>query len=126
MSSRSPVLMLGLWLRLNICVSSWSKPSSCPFSSCISVTALIRRVIAASLGKVTTTRMQLLISSSTGSRWLVLQTFLPYWSDKLRKASTSSLVSIIFPSALVKRSAKELARSSQRVSISAAFSLSNT
>lgn len=30
MSSRSPVLMIGLWLRMNICVSSWSKPSSCP------------------------------------------------------------------------------------------------
>jgi len=51
-------------------------PSSCQCSSCSSSTAPTRRVIAASLGKMPTTRVRRLISSLTRSSRLVLQTFL--------------------------------------------------
>ena len=83
-------------------------------------------VIAASLGKMPTTRVRRLISSLTRSSRLVLQTFLQCWSGKWRKASTSSLASIMSSAALGKRSASELARSSPRASISAAVAWANT
>lgn len=79
-----------------------------------------RWMIAASLGKISTTLVRRLISSLTRSSRLVLQTFFQWALGRWRKASTSSLASCISAAALGKRSASEAARSSQRDSISAA------
>jgi len=102
------------------------RPSSCQCSSCSSSTAPTRRVIAASLGKMPTTRVRRLTSSFTRSSRLVLQTFRQWGCGKWRKASTSSLASSMSSVALGKRSASEAAKSSQRDSISSALSWANT
>ena len=100
--------------------------SSCQCSSCSSSTAPTRRVIEASFGKIPTTRVRRLTSSLRRSSRLVLHTFFQWGCGKWRKARTSSLASSISSVALGKRSASELAKSSQRLAILLASSWANT
>jgi len=102
------------------------RPSSCQCSSYFSSTAPTRRVMAASLEMIPTTRVRRLTSSFPRSSRLVLQTLRQLGCGKWRNASTSSLASSMSSVALGKRSAGEAARSSQRDSISSALSWANT
>ena len=101
-------------------------PSSCQCSSCSSSTAPTKRVIEASFGTMPTTRVRRFTSSFSRSSRLVLHTFFQWGCGKWRNANTSSRASAMSSAALGKRSASELARSSQRLRISAALSWANT